>query len=119
MEVLAKNCNQLHALKSTKAMISPVVKSRGARFLDMVRQSNLKTSPIVTNQQITVTEISLNGIGKTETPSEKNKSNLGSISVNPKSSPVSSKRSVKGDNLNISPPMSNSAKVCFISLIND
>lgn len=121
MEVLAKNCNQLHALKSTKTMISPVVKSRGARFLDMVRQSNLKTSPIVTNTPITVTEISLNGIGEPKTPIEKNKSNLESISenkFNPKSSPVSSKRRVKDDNSNSSPLMSNSTKVCFKSLIN-
>ena len=116
MEVLAKNCNQLHSLKSTKTLISPVVKSRGARFLDMVRQSNLKTSPIITNSQIPASDVALKKTVEPQTPNKKNKTNFDFKSgnkFNPKSSPISSKRKVQEDNN--SPCLSNSAKVCFIS----
>ncbi|CAO1368958.1 unnamed protein product [Diamesa serratosioi] len=45
MEVETNSCIEMHALDPRKSLISPVVKSRGARFLDMVRQNNINTSP--------------------------------------------------------------------------
>lgn len=115
MEVASKNCSQMLALKPTKSLMSPVVKSRGARFLDMVRQSNLKTSPQITIPQSPATEVSLKGTGEPKTPSKKHilpHQESKCDRFNPKSSPTSSKRKIPSDTVNNSPSMSQSAKVC-------
>lgn len=118
MEAVAKSSSQMHALKVTKILISPVVKSRGARFLDMVRQSNV---PKIENLQTPAWDSSLKVTGEPKTPINKHKLNLpheeskSQNKFNPKSSPTSSKRKVQGDTLNNSPSTSNSAKVCLTS----
>ena len=120
MEVVAKSCSQMHSLKSLKPRISPVVKSRGARFLDMVWQSNLTTSPKISNSQPSVNGVKIKEQSEPKTPNKKIQPNIDSRNdnkFNPKSSPVSSKRKVQSENTNISPFMANSAKVCFISII--
>ncbi|CAO1297113.1 unnamed protein product [Diamesa tonsa] len=107
----------MHALKSSKTLISPVVKSRGARFLDMVRQSNIKTSPNITNLHVPAGQVLLKGTGEAKSPCRKHKHYLPhqeskcDNKLNPKSSsPISSKRRIEDNTVNNSPTTSYSAK---------
>lgn len=114
MEVDANLCIERHALDPRKMLISPVVKSRGARFLDMVRQNNLNTSPKTSSSRKSFSD-SMSKENKDDNHTDKIYFKFSSDKkFNPNASPSSSilsKRKAADDLL--TSPFSSSAKVCY------
>lgn len=115
MEVDANLCIERHALDPRKMLISPVVKSRGARFLDMVRLNNLNTSPKTSSSRKSFSD-SMSKENKDDNYTDKTYFKFSSDKkFNPKASPSSSilsKRKASTDDL-LTSPFSSSAKVCY------
>lgn len=113
MEVDTNACIEQHALDPRKMLISPVVNSRGARFLDMVRQNNLTTSPKTSSVRKSFSD-SMSKENKYENNKDQTYFKFSSDKkFNPKASPSSSilsKRKACTDDL-ITSPFSSSAKV--------
>ncbi|CAO1297091.1 unnamed protein product [Diamesa tonsa] len=112
MEVDTNTCIEQHVLDPRKILVSPVVKSRGARFLDMVRQNNLNTSPKTSSIRKSFSD-SMSKENKDENHKDQTYFKFSSDKkFNPKASPSSSilsKRKACADDL-ITSPFSSSAK---------
>lgn len=113
MEVDTNVCIEMHQLDPRKTLISPVVKSRGARFLDMVRQNNINTSPKTSSSRKSFSS-SISNENRDGNQRDQDYLKFSSDKkFNPKASPSSSilsKRKASTDAL-ITSPFSTSSKV--------
>jgi len=105
MNIAAKSPVMDQSLDARRILISPIVKSRGARFLDLVRQNKLNVSPQL-KKRISLTEAAAEQ--KAEEICEKDFLKITNSPFNPLASPSSG---ILSKRKNDTPEPSSSAKV--------